>query len=266
MARELAEACVSSGPTGTASTCCIRAAARVGGLDLGFVPGAGGRDVAGILAGCKSGEIEVVYLLGADELDLGDTGIGLCDLPGPSRRSRRRPRRRRPAGCRLHREGRHLRQHRGPRAAGAPRGVPARRGARGLGDPAGLSGALGKTLPYDSLAQLRAQLRRRAPTFAAHRSRSRRPRGAPSARPAPIDPTPFVYPIADFYMTDPISRACADDGRVQRAVRRRRRRAAADRHAWLTWSGPVYAPGRRLVSRRRVPARSPCRCSWPSPI
>ena len=36
-----------------------RAAARVGGLDLGFVPGPGGRDVAGILDGCRSGEIEV---------------------------------------------------------------------------------------------------------------------------------------------------------------------------------------------------------------
>ena len=43
---------------------------RVGGLDLGFVPGAGGRDVAGILAGAQSGEIEVVYLLGADEIDM----------------------------------------------------------------------------------------------------------------------------------------------------------------------------------------------------
>ena len=31
------------------------AAARVGGLDLGFVPGEGGRDVAGILAGCAEG-------------------------------------------------------------------------------------------------------------------------------------------------------------------------------------------------------------------
>ena len=30
------------------------AAARVGGLDLGFVPGAGGRDIAGILAGCET--------------------------------------------------------------------------------------------------------------------------------------------------------------------------------------------------------------------
>src|SRR6185437_13272922 len=42
------------------------AAARAGGLDLGFVPQAGGRDTAGILAGCEKGEIEFVYLLGAD--------------------------------------------------------------------------------------------------------------------------------------------------------------------------------------------------------
>ena len=44
------------------------AASRVGGLDLGFVPGPGGRDV-GMLAGCAKGEIAVVYLLGADEID-----------------------------------------------------------------------------------------------------------------------------------------------------------------------------------------------------
>ena len=36
---------------------------RVGGLDLGLVPGEGGRDVAGILAGAQGKEIEVVYLL-----------------------------------------------------------------------------------------------------------------------------------------------------------------------------------------------------------
>ena len=43
------------------------AAARVGGLDLGFVPKPGGRDLRGILAGAEAGEIDVVYLLGADE-------------------------------------------------------------------------------------------------------------------------------------------------------------------------------------------------------
>jgi NADH-quinone oxidoreductase subunit G len=45
------------------------AAARVGGLDLGFVPGAKGKDVAGILEAAEAGKIEVVYLLGADEID-----------------------------------------------------------------------------------------------------------------------------------------------------------------------------------------------------
>src|SRR5262245_9864525 len=51
-----------------------RAAARVGGLDLGFVPRPGGRDVAGIVEGCRSGAIEVLYLLGGDEVDLSDAG------------------------------------------------------------------------------------------------------------------------------------------------------------------------------------------------
>jgi NADH-quinone oxidoreductase subunit G len=45
------------------------AAARVAGLDLGLVPDKGGRDVEGILDGAEKGQIDVVYLLGADEID-----------------------------------------------------------------------------------------------------------------------------------------------------------------------------------------------------
>src|SRR5947207_647153 len=59
-----------------------RAAARVGGLDLGFVPVAGGRDVSGIIAGCKSGDIEVLYLLGADEIDTSDLGSAFVIYQG----------------------------------------------------------------------------------------------------------------------------------------------------------------------------------------
>ena len=33
----------------------------------------------------------------------------------------------------------------------------------------------------------------------------------------PIEPRPFAYPIADFYRTDPISRASATMAEVQRA-------------------------------------------------
>ncbi|MEQ9448725.1 MAG: molybdopterin-dependent oxidoreductase, partial [Rhodospirillaceae bacterium] len=74
------------------------AAARVGGLDIGFVPTSGGKDVEGILAGAESGTIGLVYLLGADEVDMsrlaktfvvyqghhGDAGAAAADvvLPG----------------------------------------------------------------------------------------------------------------------------------------------------------------------------------------
>ena len=74
------------------------AAGRVAGLELGLVPGASGRDVEGILAGVEAGEIEVVWLLGADEIDTsrlekatviyqghhGDAGAHVADvvLPG----------------------------------------------------------------------------------------------------------------------------------------------------------------------------------------
>src|SRR5690606_13370170 len=75
-----------------------QAAGRVGALDVGFVPGEGGRDVAGILDGAAKGEIEAVFLLGVDEIDTspladsfvvyigthGDAGVVHADviLPG----------------------------------------------------------------------------------------------------------------------------------------------------------------------------------------
>lgn len=75
-----------------------KAAARVGGLDIGFVPSKGGKDINQMLKQAESGEIEVVYLLGADEIDIsklestfviyqghhGDRGAHIADviLPG----------------------------------------------------------------------------------------------------------------------------------------------------------------------------------------
>jgi NADH-quinone oxidoreductase subunit G len=43
------------------------AASRVGGLDLGFVPGAGGKTARELVA---KGGADVLFLLGADEMDL----------------------------------------------------------------------------------------------------------------------------------------------------------------------------------------------------
>ena len=77
-ARKIADQCgmVSNGWNGF--NVLHTAAARVGGLDLGFTPGVRGRDVDGILTGASSGEIDVVYLLAADEIDtarLGDAFV-----------------------------------------------------------------------------------------------------------------------------------------------------------------------------------------------
>src|SRR5579864_9007229 len=50
------------------------AASRVGALDLGFVPGEGGRDTAAIIDGARKGDIDFVFLLGADEFAVTDLG------------------------------------------------------------------------------------------------------------------------------------------------------------------------------------------------
>ncbi len=65
------------------------AASRVAALDLGFLPGAGGRDVAGIVDGAQKGEIDFIYLLGADEFDRRPSGPRLCGLSGQPWRCRR---------------------------------------------------------------------------------------------------------------------------------------------------------------------------------
>ena len=58
------------------------AAARVGGLDLGFVPGKDGLDVEGMLDAASNGKIDVIYLLGADEIDMSRLGNDLRHLSG----------------------------------------------------------------------------------------------------------------------------------------------------------------------------------------
>ncbi|MGE3066953.1 MAG: NADH-quinone oxidoreductase subunit NuoG, partial [Hyphomicrobiaceae bacterium] len=46
------------------------AAARVAGLDIGFVPREGGLDAAGMIAAAGRGDLDVLWLLGADEIDM----------------------------------------------------------------------------------------------------------------------------------------------------------------------------------------------------
>jgi NADH-quinone oxidoreductase subunit G len=196
------------------------AAARVGGLDLGFVPGPGGRDTAGIIGACEKGEIDLLYLLGADEIDTsrlgrafvvyqghhGDAGARRADvvLPGAAYTEK--------DATYVNTEGR-------PQLA--------RRATFPPGDARedwaivrALSAVLGHTLPYNSLRQVRAGLIAANPNFA------RIGEIEPAAWAAfggngPIDAAPFHDPVADFYRTDPISRASPTMAECVAAIERK---------------------------------------------
>ena len=184
------------------------AAARVGGLDLGLVPGDGGRDVAGILDGAASGEIEVVFLLGADEIDVrrlgdafviyqghhGDLGATRADviLPGAAYTEKN--------AIYVNTEGRPQRA----RLAVFPPGE-AKEDWKIL---RALSEVVGRKVPLDTVGQVRARMAELAPQLA-EADVIQPARWQPFGRKGRLDPAPFAYPIADFYRTDPISRSSA---------------------------------------------------------
>jgi NADH-quinone oxidoreductase subunit G len=183
-----------------------RAAARVAGLDLGFVPRAGGRDVAGILSGCRDGGIEVLYLLGADELDLADTGSAFMIYQGHhGDRGAARADVVLPAAAYTEKDGTYVNTE-GRAQLGRRAVFPPGEAREDWAILRALSGALGKPLPFNSLGELRRQMRAAHPAFGAIDTVIKAPWGSFGAV-GPIAATPFAHPVADFYKTDPISRA-----------------------------------------------------------
>jgi NADH-quinone oxidoreductase subunit G len=183
------------------------AASRVGALDLGFVPGEGGRSALDM---AKAGALEIVFLLGADEFEVapgafviylgthGDRGAHRADviLPGAAYPEK--------SAIYLNTEGRVQMAARASFPPGDAREDWAILRA--------LSDVLGAKLPYDSLSQLRAALFRAHPHLqridtieagaAADVARLASRGGAP-------DKAPFRSSVADFYLTNPIARASA---------------------------------------------------------
>ncbi|HEV2301227.1 MAG TPA: NADH-quinone oxidoreductase subunit NuoG [Stellaceae bacterium] len=183
-----------------------RAAARVGGLDLGFVPGPGGRDVAAILAGCRAGDIEVLYLLGADEIDTGDLGSAFVIYQGHhGDRGAHRADLILPGAAYTEKDGTWVNTE-GRVQLGRRAVFPPGEAREDWAIVRALSGALGKPLPFDTLGGLRRRMQEAYPVFALADRVSASPWGQ-FGTPGPLDPEPFVYPVADFYRTDPISRA-----------------------------------------------------------
>jgi len=182
------------------------AAARVGGLDLGFVPREGGRDVEGILQGCESDEIEAVYLLGADEIDTsrlggafviyqghhGDAGAHRADviLPGAAYTEKN--------GIYVNTEGRVQYANRAIFPPGEAR--------EDWTIIRALSAVLGTPLPYDSLDEVRQRLVGTNDVFAHRDELLRNPWGDFGAV-GETQQAVFASPVTNFYMTDPISRA-----------------------------------------------------------
>jgi NADH-quinone oxidoreductase subunit G len=183
------------------------AASRVGALDLGFLPGPGGKDLAKMLGG----GVDVLWLLGADEFDVprigrdtfvvyqghhGDRGAARADviLPGAAYTEKN--------GTYVNTEGR---VQRGFLAVYPP--GEAREDWRIL---RAFSAHLGKPLPYDTMEQLRARLEQQNPVFARV---GILPRFACSDTTGPAGgsrldaKTPFRPWFDTYYQTDPISRA-----------------------------------------------------------
>ncbi|TKT79080.1 NADH-quinone oxidoreductase subunit NuoG [Aquamicrobium sp. LC103] len=183
------------------------AAARVGGLDVGFVPGEGGKDAAGMM-----GALDVLFLLGADEFEMskigqaftvyigshGDAGAHRADviLPGATYTEK--------SGTYVNTEGRVQMANRAGFAPGEAKEDWAILRA--------LSDVLGHRLPFDSLPQLRAKLHADHPHLAAVDHIKPGEAGDIAAlvkKPGKLDKAPFASPVKDFYLTNPIARASA---------------------------------------------------------
>jgi NADH-quinone oxidoreductase subunit G len=183
------------------------AAARVGALDIGFTPGEGGLAAPEFV---QPGAVDLIFNLGADEIEIGagafvvyigshgDRGAHRADviLPGAAYTEK--------SGLFLNTEGRVQLSSRATFPPGDAREDWAVLRA--------LSGALGSTLPFDTLAELRAKLFADYPHIGRLDAVESGDAGAIDAlarHPAVVMKDAFVGAVSDFYLTNPIARASA---------------------------------------------------------
>ncbi len=188
------------------------AASRVGGMDIGFVPHAGGVCSADQIALAGKGELDVLFLLGADEYDTsamgkafvvyigshGDRGAHRADviLPGAAYTEK--------SGTYVNTEG---------RVQVASRAVfPPGDAKEDWAIIRALSGALGKPLAFNSLTQLRAAIYAEFPHLARVDQVAPGSVGdvAKLAKAAiKTKSAALASPVTDFYLSNPIARASA---------------------------------------------------------
>jgi NADH-quinone oxidoreductase subunit G len=191
------------------------AAGRVGGLDIGFVPHDGGVCSADQIGLAGKGELDVLFLLGADEYDTaamgsalvvyvgthGDAGAHRADVILPAATYTEK------SGTYVNTEG---------RVQLAERAVfPPGDAKEDWAIFRALSAVLGKPLAFNSLAQLRAALYAEFPhlarldEIAAGNSADIRKLAGAAIK---TKSASYTSSVADFYLTNPIARASATMG------------------------------------------------------
>jgi NADH-quinone oxidoreductase subunit G len=184
------------------------AASRVGALDVGFVPGQGGKNFTDIIAGTKDGSIKALYLLGADEFDAksqigwktfviyqghhGDHGAARADviLPGAAYTEK--------DGIYVNTEGR---PQAGKRASFPP--GEAREDWKVL---RALSEIIGKKLPYDTFSHLRERVFKEWPHLA-NFDVIKPAAWAEFGSKGKVEGGAFVSPVKKYYLKNAICRA-----------------------------------------------------------
>ena len=199
-------------------------ASRVGGLDLGLVPGEGGLDAAEM---AKAGALDMLFNLGADEIDIqpgafvvyvgthGDRGAHRADviLPGAAYTEK--------TGIYVNTEGRPQFAERAIFPPGDAR--------EDWSILRALSDVLGAKLPYDSLSQLRAALAAAHPALVKFDKIEPADPAALTGLAAVVatpDKAAFGSAIEDFYLTNPIARASRTMAECSALARGGRLRAA----------------------------------------
>ncbi|HZR88952.1 MAG TPA: NADH-quinone oxidoreductase subunit NuoG [Bradyrhizobium sp.] len=182
-------------------------ASRVGALDIGFAPGAGGLNAAQMTT---FGTLDLLFLLGADETKVpdgtsvvyigthGDRGAHRADVILPAAAYTEK------SAIYVNTEGRVQMTGRAAFPPGEAREDWAIIRA--------LSDVLGKKLPYDSLAELRRAIFKAMPLLARLDHVEPADAGAIKAlagKGGSLEKAPFKSPVEDFYLTNPIARASA---------------------------------------------------------
>ncbi|HEX8621598.1 MAG TPA: NADH-quinone oxidoreductase subunit NuoG [Allosphingosinicella sp.] len=176
------------------------AASRVGALDIGFVADGGLEAVLG-----RAASLKALFLLGADEIDTGafadtftiyigthgDRGVRHADVILPAAAYTEKH------GTYVNLEGRVQLSEMAVHPPGQAR--------EDWTIIRALSDVLGKTLPFDDLGQLRRAIAAQVPRLGTVGLTPVDPLGAAGA----VRPVAgaIVYPIEDFYLTNPIARA-----------------------------------------------------------